>query len=123
MKKSKKSSRTSFKGSKEYNTLVKTKLKKILKSKRDKKDDPNSSDSEGSSSEEWPAWMDINPDLGGDHGGVTSTTMASLRALEDPLYVLFLDIGCSNTQISSKYSNYLKSVKKLKIHIKLINIR
>ena len=57
--------------------------------------------------------MTIASDLGGGHGGVTTTTMASLRGLEDYLYVL-LDEGCSNTLISSKHFNYLKSVKKIK---------
>ena len=104
MKKSKKSSRTSFKGSKEYNTLVKTKLKKILESQRDKKNDLDSSESEDSSGKEWPELMTIASDLGGGHGGVTTTTMASLRGLEDYLYVL-LDMGCSSTLISSKHFN------------------
>ena len=57
--------------------------------------------------------MTIASNLGGGHGGVTTTTMASLKGHEDHLYVL-LDTGCSNTLVSSKYFNYLKSVKKIK---------
>ena len=51
-KKTKKNPKTGFKSSKEFNALIKTELKKILKSKRDKKDDPDSSESESSSGEE-----------------------------------------------------------------------
>ena len=57
--------------------------------------------------------MTITSDLRVGHGGVISTTMASLRRHKENVYVL-LDLSCSNTLVSSKHFNYLKSVEKIK---------
>lgn len=51
----------------EFNILIKTKVKKTLKFKRDKKDDPEFSESADSSGKEWPELMTIASDLGGDN--------------------------------------------------------
>ena len=57
--------------------------------------------------------MTITSDLRVGHGDVISTTIASLRGHKDNVYVL-LDLDCSNTLLSSKHFNYLKSVEKIK---------